>query len=246
MLKSRIIPSLLLRDGGLVKTVKFGGEKYIGDPINAVKIFNEKEVDELCLLDIGTKGVDTRPDFALLEKIAQEAVMPLCYGGGVNSVEDAIKLVSMGYEKVSISSAALSNTKLINDISSSIGAQSTVVTVDVKKTAFSGKYSIYTDNGTKKNKSNLIDFIKMAEFQGAGEIVVNSIDRDGTMKGYDLDLALIIREAVSLPISMIGGASSVQDMSDLIDTVGLVGACVGSAFVFNGPYKAVLISYQRP
>lgn len=246
MLRSRIIPSLLLRDGGLVKTVKFAGEKYIGDPINAVKIFNEKEVDELCLLDIGTKGVDTRPDFALLEKIAQEAVMPLCYGGGVNSVEDAIKLVSMGYEKVSISSAALSDIKLINDISSSIGAQSTVVVVDVKKSAFSGKYSMYTDNGAKKNKANLIDFIKMAEFQGAGEIVVNSIDRDGTMKGYDLDLAKIIRKAISLPISMIGGASSVQDMSDLIDTVGLVGACVGSAFVFNGPYKAVLISYQRP
>lgn len=246
MLRSRIIPSLLLRDGGLVKTVTFAGEKYIGDPINAVKIFNEKEVDELCLLDIGIKGVDTRPDFALLENIAQEATMPLCYGGGVNSVEDAIKLVSMGYEKVSISSAALSNIKVINDISSSIGAQSTVVMVDVKKSAFSGKYSIYTGNGTKKNKANLIDFIKMAEFQGAGEIVVNSIDRDGTMKGYDLELAAIIREAISLPISMIGGASSVQDMSDLIDTVGLVGACVGSAFVFNGPYKAVLISYQRP
>lgn len=246
MLRSRIVPSLLLQDGGLVKTVKFAEGKYIGDPINAVRIFNEKEVDELCLFDIGVKGLVTRPDFGLLEKIAQEATMPLCYGGGVNSVQDAIKLVSMGYEKVSISSSALSDPALIDDIASSIGSQSTVVTLDVKKKRFTGDYSIFTENGSKKNAVKFIDFMKIAESRGAGEIVVNSIDRDGTMSGYDLDLAAVVRDAIRVPFSMIGGAASVQDMSDLIDKVGVVGACVGSAFVFKGPYKAVLISYQKP
>jgi cyclase len=246
MLRSRIVPSLLLQDGGLVKTVKFSEGKYIGDPINAVRIFNEKEVDELCLFDIGIKGFVTRPDFGLLEKIAQEATMPLCYGGGVNSAQDAIKLVSMGYEKVSISSSALSDPALIDDIASSIGSQSTVVTLDVKKKRFTGDYSIFTENGSKKNAVNFIEFMKIAESRGVGEIVVNSIDRDGTMSGYDLDLAAVVRDAISVPFSMIGGAASVQDMSDLIDKVGVVGACVGSAFVFKGPYKAVLISYQKP
>ena len=246
MLRSRIVPSLLLKDGGLVKTVNFLKGKYIGDPINAVKIFNEKEVDELCLFDIGRKGFVTRPDFGLLEKIAQEASMPLCYGGGVNSVKDATKLVSMGYEKVSVSSSALSNPALIEDISSAIGSQSTVVTLDVKKKPFSWSYSIFTENGSKKNAFTFIEFLKMAESKGAGEIVVNSIDRDGTMTGYDLNLAAEVRNAISLPFSMLGGAASVRDMSDLIDKVGVVGVCVGSAFVFKGPYKAVLISYQKP
>jgi len=246
MLRSRIIPSLLLQDGELVKTVKFLKGKYIGDPINAVRIFNEKEVDELCLFDIGSKGFVTLPDFDLLEKIAQEASMPLCYGGGVNSVQDAIKLVSMGYEKVSVSSSAVRNPKLIEDIASSIGSQSTVVTLDVKKKTFTGGYSIFTDNGSKKHTLNFIDFLRLAESKGAGEIVINSIDRDGTMTGYDLNLAAVVRDTISIPFSMLGGAATANDMSDLIDKVGVVGVCVGSAFVFKGPYKAVLISYQKP
>lgn len=246
MLRSRIVPSLLLKDGGLVKTVNFSEGKYVGDPINAVKIFNEKEVDELCLFDIGSGGFITRPDFNLLEKIAQEASMPLCYGGGVNSVKDAIKLVSMGYEKVSISSSALSDPALIESIASSIGSQSTVVTLDIKKKPFTDKYYIFTKNGTKKNEFTLIDFLELAESKGAGEIVINSIDRDGTMTGYDLNLASIVRDSINIPFSMLGGAASVQDMSELIDKVGVVGVCVGSAFVFKGPYKAVLISYQKP
>jgi cyclase len=246
MLRSRIIPSLLLQDGGLVKTVKFSEEKYIGDPINAVRIFNEKEVDELCLFDIGIKGSVTRPDFGLLEKISQEATMPLCYGGGVNSAKDAIKLVKMGYEKVSISSSALADFELIDEIASSIGSQSMVVTLDVKKKPFTGGYSIFTENGSKKNAFNFVEFMQIAEFRGAGEIIINSIDRDGTMAGYDLDLAAVVRDTISVPFSMIGGAASAQDMSELINKVGVVGACAGSAFVFKGSYKAVLISYQKP
>ena len=246
MLRSRIIPSLLLQDGELVKTVKFSEGKYIGDPINAVKIFNEKEVDELCLFDIGIKGFVTKPDFGLLEKISQEATMPLCYGGGVNSAQDAIKLVKMGYEKVSISSSALEDPALINEIASSIGSQSTVVTLDLKKKLFTGGYSIFTENGSKKSSFNFVEFMQIAESRGVGEIIINSIDHDGTMAGYDLDLAAVVRDAISVPFSMVGGAASVEDMSELIKKVGIVGACAGSAFVFKGPYKAVLISYQKP
>lgn len=246
MLRSRIIPSLLMRDGGLVKTVKFSSDKYVGDPINAVKIFNEKEVDELSIFDIGKHNDYKRPDFELLKKIAQEAAMPLCYGGGVSSVDDAIKLVSMGYEKVSISSAAITNPKIIKDISSAIGSQSTIVTVDVKKKIIYSGYNIYTDNASKKRSDNYINFIKKAEDLGAGEILINSIDKDGTMEGYDLALARITREAVSIPISILGGAGSMKDIEDLINEIGLVGACAGSIFVFNGPFKAVLISYTRP
>ena len=152
----------------------------------------------------------------------------------------------MGYEKVSISSSALSDPELIESIASSIGSQSTVVTLDIKKKPFTDKYYIFTKNGTKKNEFTLIDFLELAESKGAGEIVINSIDRDGTMTGYDLNLASIVRDAINIPFSMLGGAASVQDMSELIDKVGVVGVCVGSAFVFKGPYKAVLISYQKP
>lgn len=246
MLRSRIIPSLLMRDGGLVKTVEFSSDKYVGDPINAVKIFNEKEVDELSIFDIGKHNDFKRPDFELLKKIAQEAAMPLCYGGGVSSVDDAIKLISMGYEKVSISSAAIINPQIIKDISSAIGSQSTIVTVDVKKKILYSGYNIYIDNASKKINDNYINFIKKAEDLGAGEIIINSIDKDGKMEGYDLALARITREAVSIPISILGGAGSMKDIEDLINEVGLVGACAGSIFVFNGPFKAVLISYTRP
>ena len=142
MLRSRIIPSLLLQDGGLFKTIRFKDGKYVGDPINAVKIFNEKEVDELCLFDIGVKGCVTEPDFNLLEKIAREAAMPLCYGGGVKCVQDAIRLVSMGFEKVSLSGSAIEDLSLIKAIASAIGSQSTVVTLDVRKRKLSKKYSI--------------------------------------------------------------------------------------------------------
>ena len=246
MLRSRIVPSLLMQDGGLLKTIRFRGGKYVGDPINAVKIFNEKEVDELCLFDIGVEGRVTEPNFNLLEKIAREAAMPLCYGGGVKSVQDAIRLVSMGFEKVSLSSAAIDDPKLIKAVASAIGSQSTVVTLDVKKRKLSKRYSIYTSNGSRKRDVDFLELLKAIESLGAGEIIVNSIDRDGTMTGYDLNLARLVRDAIALPFTMIGGASSSEDMSDLIREVGVVGVGVGSAFVFKGPYKAVLITYERP
>jgi len=247
MLRARITPVLLLREGGLVKTKKFGDPKYVGDPINAVKIFNEKEVDELVIFDIDATALGKEPDCELLRDIAAESRMPLCYGGGIRDAEQGAKIISLGYEKVSISSAALERPELIAEMSNRVGTQSVVVTVDVRRSGILGKgYSLYTHNARKKHSVDLFDFIRKAEELGAGEILVNSIDRDGTLEGYDLRLARKIRETVTIPLSFVGGAGSVEHMAELIEAVGPVGAAAGSLFVFKGKYRAVLISYARP
>ena len=246
MLQSRIIPSLLMRNKGLVKTRQFKDEKYVGDPINAVKIFNEKEVDELVLFDIDATANNVEPDYAHLKSIAVESRMPLCYGGGVKSAEEASKLISIGFEKVSVSAAALERPQLIAEMSKRVGRQSVVVTIDVKKGGLFGGYTMYTHNGRKKHKGKLLDFVAQAAELGAGEIVINSIDCDGMMQGYDLPLAAEVRNQVTTPLSFLGGAGSTQDMAELIDAVGTVGAAAGSFFVFKGTYRAVLISYDRP
>ena len=245
MLRSRIIPSLLMRDRGLVKTRQFKDDKYIGDPLNAVKIFNEKEVDELILYDIDATVKNKSPDMAFLEKIAVESRMPLCYGGGIHDAEQAAGIIRIGFEKVSISAAALARPALINEIAERIGRQSVVVTLDVKKGKLGG-YAVMSHNGTKKHKVKLTDFISEASERGAGEIVINSIDRDGMMQGYDIALAKLARTHTSAPLTLLGGAGSVIDMSDLIDAVGTIGAAAGSMFVLKGVYRAVLISYDRP
>jgi imidazole glycerol-phosphate synthase subunit HisF len=246
MLRSRIIPCLLLHDGGLVKTRQFKNPKYVGDPLNAVKIFNEKEVDELMFVDIDASAVGRGPNLALLQKLAVESRMPLCYGGGVHSAEVASQIISLGFEKVSISSGVLSRPQLIAEIAEAVGRQSVVVTLDVRKNRLLPGYTIHTLNGREKSKVNLIAFCKQAEALGAGEIVINSIDRDGEMAGYDLELAKTVRDAVSIPITILGGAATIDDMQKLIDTLGVVGAAAGSMFVFKGPYRAVLINYARP
>lgn len=242
MLRPRIIPCLLIRNKGLVKTVKFCPSKYVGDPINAVKIFNEKEVDELIVLDIDATTTDSEPDFATIQKLAAECRMPLCYGGGVKTVEQARRIIGLGVEKVAISSAALANPKLITAIAAEIGSQSVVVVLDVKKTFF-GKYVVYTHNAQNKTNLSPVEAAQQAEELGAGEIVINSIDLDGQMKGYDLELAVKVREAVSLPITIIGGAGSLSDIGKLIQACGIIGAAAGSLFVFKGIYRAVLINY---
>lgn len=246
MLRARILPVLLIRDNGLVKTRQFKDDKYVGDPINAVKIFNEKQVDELTLLDIDATVEGRPPQFEQLRKIAVESRMPLCYGGGVTEATQAAKLISIGFEKVSISAAALARPQLIKEMSDLVGRQSVVVTLDVRKESFLGGYSIYTHNGTKKQKNRLLDFVSQAADLGAGEIVINSIDRDGMMQGYDLKLAKTVRSHVNTPLSFIGGAGSIDHMAELIEAVGTVGVAAGSMFVFKGPYRAVLINYQRP
>lgn len=245
-LRSRIIPCLLIDDGGLVKTRRFAEPKYVGDPINAVKIFNEKEVDELSIYDIGATRRGTEPDFEHLRAIAAESRMPLCYGGGVTSADCAARLISSGFEKVSVSSAALQRPALIREIADAIGQQSVVVTVDIKKVGLLGRQSVVTHNGSRPLKVNLAEFLHQAEDLGAGEIVINNVDRDGMMTGYDLELARTARDAVSLPLTMLGGAGAPGHMRDLIAAIGICGAAVGSMFVFHGPYRAVLISYARP
>lgn len=246
MLRSRIIPSLLLRDRGLVKTRQFRDEKYVGDPINAVKIFNEKEVDELAIFDIDASTQGREPDYELLRDIAVESRMPLCYGGGVTSAAQASRLLQLGIEKVSVSTAAIARPELVREMADAIGTQSVVVTLDVRKAGLLGRHTIHTSNGRHATKLKLTDFLQQMETLGAGEIVINTIDRDGMMQGYDLALAQAVREAVSIPMTMLGGAGSIADMQALIDAVGTVGAAAGSMFVFNGIFRAVLISYARP
>jgi cyclase len=246
MLRSRIIPCLLLHKGGLVKTRQFKEPKYVGDPLNAVKIFNEKEVDELMFVDIDATSDGYEPRMPLLRSIAIESRMPLCYGGGVTSAQQAAQIVATGFEKVSVSSAALARPLLIREMSEAIGAQSVVVTIDVKANRFLAGYTIYTHNGRQKHKQSLLEFCQQAVSLGAGEIVINSIDRDGEMEGYNLDLARQVRDAIDTPMTMLGGAGTLEHMRELIDAVGTVGAAAGSMFVFKGLYRAVLINYARP
>lgn len=246
MLRSRIIPCLLLRNGGLVKTRHFKDEKYVGDPLNAVKIFNEKEVDELLFLDIDASVKKVSPNMDLLRSLAIESRMPMCYGGGVNSAALAAQIINLGFEKVSISAAALNRPALIREMAEVVGSQSVVVTLDVRKNKLLSGYTIYSHNGKEKHKVGLLDFCQQAMELGVGEIVINSIDRDGEMNGFDIELARSVRGLVSCPLTIMGGAGSVADMQRLIDEVGVVGVAAGSMFVFKGSYRAVLINYARP
>ena len=245
MLRPRVIPCLLVHEGGLVKTVGFKAPKYVGDPINAVKIFNEKEADELVVLDIDATVNGVEPDYKMIANLAAECRMPLCYGGGVGSAAQAKKIIGLGVEKVAVSAAAIENSGLIKQIAGEIGRQSVVVVLDVKKRLLSKEYDVYIHNGKKNTKRSVIEVAKNFEALGAGEIVINSIDRDGQMKGYDLTLAKQIRDAVTIPITFLGGAGSLDDIGALIRTCGVVGASAGSLFVFKGIYKAVLISYPN-
>ena len=242
MLRPRIIPSLLIHDNGLVKTVNFKNPKYVGDPINAVKIFNEKAVDELAVFDIDATVLGKEPNYSLIERLASQSMMPLCYGGGVKTVEQAQCIFSLGIEKIALSSAVLHNPKLITEISDRVGAQSVIVVLDVKKKLLGG-YEVYTHNGKKATGINPFKFVEEAQKLGAGEIVINSIDKDGVMKGYDLDLIAKVREKISLPMTVLGGDGSLEDIEKVIDQHGVIGVAAGSLFVFKGPYKAVLINY---
>lgn len=242
MLRSRITPCLLVHKKGLVKTVEFGNPKYVGDPINAVKIFNEKEVDELIVIDIDATVEGRGPDFNLIKNLAIECRMPFCYGGGITTVDQAKKIISLGVEKVAISSAALNNPQLLKEIGNAIGKQSLVVVLDVKKRLF-GNYELYTHNGKKSSKYKLKEYLAILNEIGIGEIVVNSIDEDGKMKGYDFKLFDIVRDLTSMPMTILGGAGSLDDIKVAIERYKTIGVSAGSLFVFKGKYKAVLINY---
>jgi len=245
MLRPRIIPCLLIHEGGLVKTVGFKDPKYVGDPINAVKIFNEKESDELVVLDIDATANGVEPDYAMIAHLAAECRMPLCYGGGVRTVAQAKRIIGLGVEKVSISAAAVERPELIVEIAAEIGRQSVAVVLDVRRKMLGGQ-ELRTHNAKRAHKIDPIAFAQEAVRLGAGEIIVNSIDLDGTMKGYDLKLARRVREAVGVPVTFLGGAGSLGDIEALIREVGVVGAAAGSLFVFKGAYRAVLINYPAP
>jgi cyclase len=235
----------LVKDKGLVKTVNFRNPKYVGDPINAVRIFNEKEVDELIVLDIDATAENRGPDYKMITLLAAECRMPLCYGGGVKTSDQVQKIVQLGVEKVAISSAAVENPNLVTEAAKCVGNQSVVVVLDVKKRLIGNKYEVYTHNALIKTGKSMIELAQQVESLGAGEIVINSIDNDGTMKGYDLTLVEKIRNSISVPLSILGGAGSLKDIGQLINKHGIIGAAAGSLFVFKGVYRAVLINYPN-
>lgn len=248
MLRPRIIPCLLVHKGGLVKTQNFKAPKYVGDPINAVKIFNEKEADELMVLDIDATVSGAEPNYALIAKLAAECRMPLCYGGGITTAEQASRIIDLGVEKVAVSSAAISDPSLLTHMANAIGRQSVVAVLDVrKKTGFFSKgYELCTHNGKITHKFDPIAFARQLQESGAGEIVVNCINHDGEMKGYDIELAKQMRTSLNVPLTVLGGAGSLEHIGDLLGTCGVIGAAAGSLFVFKGQYRAVLISYPTP
>ncbi len=240
MLRERIIPCLLLSDGGLVKTQKFKDPRYIGDPINTIHIFNEKDVDEMILVDINASQKN-EIDFSLLEELASEAFMPLTYGGGVKNLDDIYKILSCGFEKVLINNQIHDDPNLIIEASKNFGAQSISIGIDVKKNFF-GKYIVYIQNGLKKVKISPIELAVYVESLGAGEIFLNLIDRDGMMNGYDVDFIKTITKAVNIPVVACGGAGSVKDIAEVFLKANVSGAAVGSFFIYYGKHKAVLIN----
>lgn len=243
MLYPRIIPCLLVHNKGLVKTTKFKDPKYVGDPINAVKIFNEKEVDELIVLDIDASRTGKEPDYLMIENLAAECRMPFCYGGGIKTVEQALKIFSLGVEKIAVSSVAIENPYLITEMAERVGSQSVVVVLDARKRTLSSRYELFIYNGTKATGIDPVVFASAMQKSGAGEIVINSIDQDGVMKGYDMNLIDAIREVITIPLTVLGGAGTLDDIGNMIQQHGIIGVAAGSLFVFKGKYRAVLINY---
>ena len=240
MILKRSIPVLTIDDSDLVKNRQFKSYKYIGDPINAVKIFNEKGVDELIVLDI-TKG-KREPDYNLIQSLTNEAFMPLTYGGGISSIEQMKKIYRMGIEKISINSAAYTNPKLIKEAAAYFGSQSVVCAIDYKKDLF-GRYYAYIDNGQKRAKTGLYDLAKEYESLGAGELMLTCIDRESMKCGYDFETLKKIADSVEIPIIVNGGASSRLDLIEAIDNYGASAAAAGSLFILHGVHDAVLITY---
>ena len=245
MLNPRIIPNLLIHNKGLVKTNNFKNPKYVGDPINAVKIFNEKSVDELIVTDIDATVNNIEPNYSMIEKLAMECRMPLCYGGGITNAKQAKKIFSLGVEKIAISSAAIKNPTIITQLAESVGSQSVVIVMDIRKKFLGNNYELVTHNGTKKTGISPVKFVEEIKELGVGEIVINSIDRDGTMEGYDYQLIDKIRNLTTLPMTILGGAGSLEDIGDLISRYKIIGSGAGSIFVFKGKYRAVLINYPN-
>ena len=241
MRRIRVIPVLLIHKGGLIKSVKFKHYKYVGDPINAVKIFNEKEIDEIIILDIDASRDKRPPNMQKIKEITGEAFIPLGYGGGISAIEEIKELFYLGVEKIILNYTAVKNPALVTEAANLVGSQSVVVSVDVKKNIF-GKYKVYTQNATENTGLDPVVFAKKMEDAGAGEIFLNSIDNDGTYGGYDLELIKNISSGLSVPLIACGGAASVNDFNKAVEH-GASAVAAGSMFVFQRPHNAVLISY---
>lgn len=246
MLRPRLIPCLLVQNQGLVKTRRFAEPKYVGDPINAVRIFNEKAVDELMVIDIDATAKGREPDYRMIANLASECRMPLSYGGGVSSCAQIERIIGLGVEKVALSSAALSRPALIEEAAARVGSQSIAVVLDIAKSGLLRRAEIVTHNGTRRTGIDPASFVCEATARGAGEIVINNVDRDGMMEGYDLDLVERLRSHTSLPMTILGGAGTLDHVAALWQQQGIIGAAAGSLFVFKGKYRAVLISYPNP
>ena len=241
MLRHRIIPCLLISNGDLYKTIKFNERVYIGDPLNAVKIFNEKEADELIILDIDATRNDKEPDFDLISALAKESRMPICYGGGINSSAIAQKIISYGVEKIALCSAIIKNVNLISECANIFGRQSVVVSLNVSK--INGEYKIVDNCLNLISNLNIHNIIEQIQSKGAGEIVLNVTDNDGTMSGYDINLIRLIKDIMKVPYTILGGCGSKDHIKEVLNITHTIGISAGSYFVFNGKHKAVLISY---
>jgi cyclase len=238
----RVIPCLLLRNNGLVKTVRFKDSVYVGDPINAVRIFNEKEVDELIFLDIDATRYKKEPSFGLISKIAGECFMPFSYGGGIGTLQQIEEIIKSGSEKIIINTQAFLKKNFIREAAARFGSSTIVVSIDVKKRFIDG-YTVCVNGGRQDTGKKPVEYAKEMEEQGAGEIFINSIDRDGTMEGYDLELIKSVSSAVAIPVIACGGAGNLNDLGLAVKEGGVSAVAAGSLFVFQGKRRAVLITY---
>ena len=245
MKRIRVIPVLLLHKQGVIKSRQFKHYRYVGDPINAVKIFNEKEVDELAIIDIDATREKRKPNIKMISDIAGEAFMPLSYGGGITGIDDVKEIFFNGIEKVIINKAAVNNPPIVSQIAERFGNQSVTVSIDVKKNIWN-KYKVFTDNGTVNTNLDPVKYAQQCEQYGAGEILLNSIERDGTYRGFDIELIKIVTASVSIPVIACGGASTVDDFKEAVSNGHASAVSAGSMFVFQKPHNAVLISYPSP
>ncbi len=241
MIRIRVIPILLINNNKLIKTIKFNKATYIGDPINAVKIFNEKEVDEIIIVDMSPTIEEKNPSYKLITELASECFMPMCYGGGITTIDEIKKIINSGVEKVAINSAANSKNSLITDAANVFGSQSVVVSIDVKKN-WLGKYTVFTHSGKVNTKKDPLGYAKEMENRGAGEILLNSIDRDGTFTGYDTELIQYVSQNISIPVIACGGAGKMEDFLKAVNN-GASAVAAGSLFAFHGKHRAVLINF---
>lgn len=245
MYQPRVIPCLLIRGNGLVKTRKFKDAVYVGDPVNAMRIFSDKEVDELVVLDIDASREGREPNYELIEEMAGEAFMPVAYGGGVRTLDQIRRLIRSGIEKIVVNSAAIESTNVLRSAADMYGSQAIVGAVDVKKTLL-GSYRVVAKSATQDAKVKLEDHVQHLVSAGVGEIFLNSVDRDGMMTGFDVPLIRSVTEAVSVPVVACGGAGTVSHLVDAVKDGGASAVAAGSMFVFHGKHRAVLINYLKP